>query len=394
MCVSSKTSFNVFNAIIVLFLTALMMASTSYAACTRPVLPTDLDIISLIERGEDSEVHIHGRYSLDSLLDPVSPHGGNEHNITITPSQDLEMRFSLQALSRAVVFVTFYEGESTVVSARNGGLYLERMFFAELSAGKTYTIHVHYALSYTDGIECHEAIMEIAMEPKAVAKPILTCREEHAAIAVPSVSPTAGNKYYYHFETTDDFWASLDGNDIDARKSTRHLQTVPLTVPHIPGHHQQWKVRVELQYNFLDGADVYAVVMPAETPYPAGTGPDLADCSSNKRCLYGYRALKNTFVLQSVITSGEGTSDGKYNLFIMQRTEGALPKRVCAPFSMSLDLFPLPQQASYLTCDVDPLPSSLHGPGLIDEVTHSLDLQRRILVNLTLRSQQATFTPV
>eukprot|EP00759_Apiculatamorpha_spiralis_P056256 PhF_6_TR7985/c0_g1_i2/m.12232 len=288
------------------------------------------------------------------------------------------------------MFMTLYEDNVVVATGSHGGWHVERMIFYELKPNKQYVINVHYVLPWDGGV-CHEVIMELAMQPTSIAKALFDCKGQHENEDIPPVIPTSQDNYYYEWytEPTKEMWAVLDGSSVVTTSAP--LELVEVKVPHIVGRHQRWKFRVELQYNFLDGGDVYAILVSNNASLT--TMPTLATCISKGVCGYGFRAMKNVFVLQDILTGGLDGQDGLYTLYIQQRTVGAPQRQICTPYSVNILLFPLPEEETFLSCDIDPMPRTFHQPGMYNSQNGYMSFQRSVLVNLTLREQLTTFTP-
>jgi hypothetical protein len=104
--------------------------------------------------------------------------------------------------------------------------------------------------------------------------------------------------------------------------------------------------------------------------------------------------MRNHYILQTVIWSNmDQSKDGEYTLWVVRRATPEGLNRNCAPVSFHISLFPLKEQETFVTCNIDPLPQSFNTPGLYDNLTGVMVFSQSILVNLSTRVQEVRLQP-
>ena len=359
------------------------------ASCMYPELPTDLDLITSVEATAFREVHLHGMYSIGN---DAYDYGSKMmvHNLTLQYDEKQRFRISIQPHDAEQVdleLITTADGKM-VHCSKHGGRGVERMIYAVLKPNVKYTLMVKYSLAWND-VMCPKLMMELATQPDSLSvKFEESCEDSDTAPVVSPIFPKDESNYYYEFQSPNDVFVDVGGADDLDRFSV--IGVYPIRIPHIAGRHQQWKLKAEIQSRFLDGGDFVFVVTPNNV-----TGGVISpqNCSL-LGCIVGERALRNRFIVQTILWGGNTDLElQQYKLWLVRRRPETDLAATCAPLSLHIVLFPLQEEESFVTCDVDPLPSTFHFPGMYDNSTGIMMFSQDTLVNLSTRTQMTRLVP-
>jgi len=370
--------------------------------CGEAFLPTDLDLITTVERDDVKTVHLHGQYRIGHD-DYVARLGGLTRNLTLRYSKPTEFRLSIfpgdaLTMSLKLYKVSSTNGDSLVTKSGHGGERIERMIFAALEADVRYNVVIVYSLGFNAQRRCPKVTMELATQPTDIA-PHFTdaCDGASDELVVPSIRPSedASPSWYYEFNSQPKFVSvgkGAAGDSVDTAASFSVISKYPVTVPHIPGHHGKWKFRTVVHANFIDGGDIAAVLTFGND---TRTPPTPETCSADRsiQCYYGMRTTQNVFVLQEALWSGVGATPGQYVLWLVRRKAERHLERTCAPIQLTVQLHPLKEQETFINCEVDPMPPTFNAPGMYSNRTGVLRFNADVLVNLTTRIQYTKIVP-
>lgn len=379
-------------------LIATILVNVCMASCNLPVLPTDLDLITSVEATHQREVHLHGMYRIG--LDTFNAAARvQEHNITLLYSEEYEFRASVESHDAFVLDVLLYKATGEMIKcSMNGGRGVERNVFARLTANVKYVLVVRYNLQWSWGSSsCPSVMLELAAQPITNAPNFKEVCYSAGAPRIPNVTPVEKDDYYFEYVTppTEPNFVPLTNDDTSGSSMSQdHMYVVgsyPITVPHIAGRSQKWKLSAKLQARFLDGGDLALIVTDGSLKQP----PTLNACAnSTDLCFSGTRAMRNHYILQTILWSNMDLSkDATYTLWVVRRATPTGFNRKCAPVSFHITFFPLKEQETFVTCNIDPLPKSFNTPGLYDNLTGVMSFSQSILVNLSTRVQEVRFQP-
>ena len=426
-------------------------AGAAYVApCDDQFIPVDLDFPRAVQTGP--EVHLHGFYRIGHDTPVYKGAAAMERNMTLLfNNNDYDFRVAVAPSDAHVMDLMLHEVVSpaatkgapptTKMTACSTGTQtqrFERMIAATLKKGTTYILVFRYSLTLGNDVAttCPKVLLELAAQPVSSAPAFRDMCASDTTFPVLTdnggpIIPTEEQRYYFSYRSEGPSWAALtppalpdiavsddDANTVAASGAsatpapTRHPRLAPIApgydifVPHIPGRHQKWKLRVQLHANFLDGGDLALLL----TTGNRSQAPSMAECAQGHLdCQYGLRAVKNTFIMQQVLWSSGGSivrqeraadnglfvapAGGNYTLWIVLRNTVDNLGLTCAPYQLTIDLFPMPEEETFVTCAADPLPISLHGAGLYNSDTGVLRLTQDVLLNLTDRFQVALLRP-
>jgi hypothetical protein len=369
--------------------------------CGEAFLPTDLSLITEVEQTDVRELHLHGDYRIghDDFVEHL---GGLTRNLTLFYTEKTEFRLAMFPLDAAKLGLTLYDDKRQVVTkSLHGGERIERMIFAILQPNVTYTIVMVYSLGFGVATKCPKVTLEVAAQPTRMAAHFSdACSGAEEAIVIPSILPveTSNPPYYYEYSSTSEQFVYVGkesgGTGGSESGSFSVLNSYPVTIPSLPGHHGKWKLRALVHANFIDGGDIVLVLTQGNSTKDAPTPERCAanDPDSPMQCYYGARSMRNIYVLQEALWPGTDQQDGQYVLWLVRRKAERNLDRTCAPVQLTIQLHPLKESETFINCDVDPLPETFNAPGMYNNETGVLRFNADVLVNLTVRAQNAKIT--
>jgi hypothetical protein len=173
-----------------------------------------------------------------------------------------------------------------------------------------------------------------------------------------------------------------------------------------------YHLTASLGYNFIAGGQLRLALVPAnERP------EDVCQHFSSRfhfgghpRCITGVNTASNEHTLSTVVTAPASTTaagagagvGGVYTLWLVELIGRRVPldprqptttnEIQCTPFDLKIDLRAVPQHETYLSCDLELLPTTFNEPGLLSASNRRLHFKQHALINLDTPRQAIPFT--
>eukprot|EP01064_Diplonema_japonicum_P004378 TRINITY_DN1283_c0_g1_i1.p1 TRINITY_DN1283_c0_g1~~TRINITY_DN1283_c0_g1_i1.p1 ORF type:complete len:1906 (+),score=536.96 TRINITY_DN1283_c0_g1_i1:52-5769(+) len=397
-----------------------------HSPCLSSLLPFDLDLINIVERAENREVHLTGEYRLeDGAPGEVfnNETGFVEHRMTIKQVlEDGFLRVSVSHADGIELKMVFMEDDKTAKTIEASSV--ERMLHAQLTTGKGYDVIFMYRIITQQ--HCPSVNLELGYVYDKIINFIDITNEAclSAGIIDLDVIQDLNNREPGLLNNDNEFKTIADMETVRIyQEHTGYVKPQPdaknmtflklgsemhnfnkITLPHLTGMRSEYLLKVVLSADFILGGSIGMVVTPYSFQYGDCGDVDIEECISKTEGAFiatGKRGWwKNTMFLQTVLTSRKQVDDidtsvpSEYKLWVYNRKEVQMKKDLCVPFHVTAILTPVREQEDPINCDATPLPAVLNMmPGYYDAMSSSLHVYQLVGIDRDTGVQRTKVLP-